>query len=108
MSNVLSDDKKQQVVALGRLGWSLRRIEEATGVRRETVSGYLRAAGVAVRGRGGRPKAWPPKPAITPEVSTDPDPSKPATTGTVSTDPGAAALHLGARRVRVPASRTAS
>jgi len=50
MGNVLSDDKKQQVVALGRLGWSLRRIEESTGVRRETVSGYLRAAGVAVRG----------------------------------------------------------
>ena len=65
MGNVLSDDKKQQVVALGRLGWSLRRIEEATGVRRETVSDYLRAAGVAVRRRGGQPKAWPPKPATT-------------------------------------------
>ena len=48
MGNVLSDDKKQQVVALGRLGRSLRRIEEATAVRRETVSAYLRAAGVAV------------------------------------------------------------
>ena len=88
MGNVLSDDKKQQVVALGRLGWSLRRIEEATAVRRETVSGYLRAAGVAVRGRGGQPKEWPPKPAITPGVSTDPGPSKPAITGTVSPDPG--------------------
>jgi transposase len=74
MGNVLSEDKKQQVVALGRLGWSLRRIEEATGVRRETVSGYLRTAGVAVRGRGGQPKAWPPKPAITEPVSTDPGP----------------------------------
>ena len=88
MGNVLSDDKKQQVVALGRLGWSLRRIEEATAVRRETVSGYLRAAGVAVRGRGGQPKEWPPKPAITPGVSTDPDPSKPAIAGPGSTDPG--------------------
>ena len=88
MGNVLSDDKKQQVVALGRLGWSLRRIEEATAVRRETVSGYLRAAGVAVRGRGGQPKEWPPKPAITPGVSTDPDPSKTAIAGPVSTDPG--------------------
>ena len=87
MGNVLSDDKKQQVVALGRLGWSLRRIEEATAVRRETVSGYLRAAGVAVRGRGGQPKEWPLKPAITPGVSTDPAPSQPAITGTVSTDP---------------------
>ena len=44
MGNVLSDDKKQQVVALGRLGWSLRRIEEATAVRRETVSGSVRSA----------------------------------------------------------------
>ncbi|MBA3620264.1 MAG: IS21 family transposase [Acidothermales bacterium] len=87
MVNVLNDDKKQQVVALGRLGWSLRRIEEATAVRRETVSGYLRAAGVAVRGRGGQPKGWPPKPAITAGVSTDLGPSKPAITGTVSTDP---------------------
>jgi hypothetical protein len=32
MGNVLSDDKKQQVLALGRLGWSLRRIEEAAFV----------------------------------------------------------------------------
>jgi len=44
MSNVLSTDKKQQVIALGKLGWSLRRIEEATGVRRETASAYLKAA----------------------------------------------------------------
>jgi hypothetical protein len=43
MSNVLSDDKRQQIIALGRLGWSLRRIEQATGVRRETASAYLKA-----------------------------------------------------------------
>ena len=49
MSNVLSDDKRQQIIALGRLGWSLRRIEQATGVRRETASGYLKAAGIQVR-----------------------------------------------------------
>ena len=48
MSNVLSTDKKQQVIALGKLGWSLRRIEEVTGVRRETASAYLKAAGVVV------------------------------------------------------------
>jgi hypothetical protein len=53
MSNVLDETKQQQVIALGRLGWSLRRIETATGVRRETISGYLKAAGVAVRRRGG-------------------------------------------------------
>jgi hypothetical protein len=39
MSNVLSEEKKQQVIALGKLGWPLRRIEQATGVRRETASG---------------------------------------------------------------------
>jgi hypothetical protein len=37
MSNVLADDKHHQIVALGRLGWSLRRIERTTGVRRETI-----------------------------------------------------------------------
>jgi hypothetical protein len=52
MSNVLAEDKQHQVVALGRLGWSLRRIEQATGVRRETASGYLKATGIVVRGRG--------------------------------------------------------
>ena len=45
MSNVLGDNKQQQVLALGRLGWSLRRIEQATTVRRETASAYLKAAG---------------------------------------------------------------
>ena len=57
VSNVLSQEKHNQVIALGRLGWPLRRIEKATGVRRETAAGYLRSAGVAVRqpGRWGRP-----------------------------------------------------
>jgi len=87
MSNVLSDDKKNQVLVLGGLGWSLRNIEEKTGVRRETASAYLRAAGVAVRSRGGRPREWPPKPATAQGVSTDPGLSKPATTAEVSTDP---------------------
>jgi hypothetical protein len=27
VSNVLTEEKKQQVLTLGRLGWSLRRIE---------------------------------------------------------------------------------
>jgi hypothetical protein len=39
VSNVLSDEKERQVVALGTAGWPLRRIEKATGVRRETASG---------------------------------------------------------------------
>ena len=71
MGNVLDASKQQQVVALGRLGWPLRRIEQATGVRRETVSAYLKAAGIAVRGRG-RPGEGTPKPAISAGVSTDP------------------------------------
>src|SRR5215469_12227919 len=75
MSNALSEEKKQQVIALGKLGWPLRRIEQATGVRRETASAYLKAAGVVVR----LPRFWgkrvPAKPAN--EVTPDPD-SKPA------------------------------
>jgi len=53
MANVLSEEKKQQVLALGRLGWSLRQIQQATGIRRETASQYLKAAGIAVRSPGG-------------------------------------------------------
>src|SRR5215813_10632914 len=68
MSNVLSDDKRQQIIALGQLGWSLRRMEQATGVRRETASSYLKAAGLQVR-----PPGWGrAKPAI--EVTTDSEP----------------------------------
>src|SRR5215469_6405063 len=47
--NVLSEEKKQQAIALGRLGWSLRRIQCATRIRRETAAGYLKAAGIPVR-----------------------------------------------------------
>jgi hypothetical protein len=73
MANVLKHEKKQQVVALGRLGWSLRRIEETTGVRRETASRYLKAAGVATRrpGRWGHPPAPSSDPKAAIEVSTD-------------------------------------
>jgi transposase len=63
MSNVLSEEKKQQVIALGKLGWPLRRIEQATGVRRETASAYLKAAGVVVCLPGWGRRA-PAKPAI--------------------------------------------
>ena len=31
VGNVLNEAKKQQVIALGRLGWSLRRIQKNTG-----------------------------------------------------------------------------
>jgi hypothetical protein len=52
VSNVLSEEKREQVIALGRLGWSLRRIEKTVHIRRETISGYLKAAGVPVRPPG--------------------------------------------------------
>ena len=63
VSNVLNEEKKQQVIALGRLGWSLRRIEESTGVRRETAASYLKAAGVGVRPPGAWGRQPPAKPA---------------------------------------------
>src|SRR5512135_3027801 len=85
MANVLSDEKKQQVVALGRLGWPLRRIEEATGVRRETASAYLKAAGIPVRPPRGWGRLPPAKPAN--EASTDPG-SAPEPANDPSTDPG--------------------
>jgi transposase len=69
----LNEEKKQQVIALGRLGWSSRRIERTTGVRRETATAYLKAAGIPLRPPGG----WgrhDPKPAI--EVITDPAPAE--------------------------------
>ena len=69
MSNVLSEEKKQQVVALGRLGWSLRKIQKATGVHRTTAADYLRAAGIHLRPPGAWGKAPPAKP--TNEVTPD-------------------------------------
>jgi transposase len=42
MPNYLKMPKKSQVLALLELGWSYRRIEVETGVRRETVSRYDR------------------------------------------------------------------
>jgi hypothetical protein len=48
---------------LGRLGWSLRRIQQETGVRRETASVYLKAAGIQVPPPGRR-KQREAKPAI--------------------------------------------
>jgi transposase len=86
VSNVLSDEKRQQVIALGQLGWPLRRIEKATGVRRETATGYLKAAGIAVRPPGGWGRLPPAKPANNPTTDPEPD-SKPA--NEVTTDSGA-------------------
>ncbi len=69
VSNVLSEEKKQQVIALGRLGWSLRRIERADrhpprDRRGISESGGDRGAATAAVGT-----RMPAKPAI--EVTTD-------------------------------------
>jgi transposase len=69
MANVLDREKQQQILALGRLGWTLRRIEQETGVRRETISRYLKRAGIEVR----QPGRWGHAPAkAAKEVFTDP------------------------------------
>jgi transposase len=83
MSNVLSEEKKQQVIALGKLGWTLRRIEQETGVRRETAGAYLKAAGIAVKPPGWRRRPSS-KPAI--QVATDSGQAKPAIEAEVTTD----------------------
>ena len=82
MANVLNEEKKQQVLALGRLGWPLRQIQRATRIRRETASQYLKAAGIAVRPPGGWGRRAA-KPAN--EVITDFGVAKPAIAGI--TDP---------------------
>ena len=84
MSNVLNGEKQQQVIALGRLGWSLRRIERRTGVRRETVGAYLKAAGIAVRGRG----RWGSKAASTSGTEPPSGSSAPKPANEVTTDSG--------------------
>jgi transposase len=94
MTNVLNEDKREQILALSRLGWSLRRIEREVGVRRETAGAYLHAAGISVRRSGGRHSRWPQppeiadsaKPATDGAVITDGPPAKPATSDGVITD----------------------
>ena len=83
VSNVLNEQKKQQVIALGRLGWSLRRIQKNTGVRRETAAAYLREAGIAVRSPG----LWGHGSATATGADAGPPQTKPA--NEVTTDSGA-------------------
>jgi hypothetical protein len=68
MANYLKMPKKQQVLALLDLGWSYRRIETETGIRRETVSRY------AARRRANAAKT-------SPGSSSTPDTTSPATAG---------------------------
>ena len=91
MSHVLSREKREQVIALGRLGWSLRRIEQETGVRRETAGDYLRVAGIALRRPGGWGRHSPSKAAIDPITDSDGADSKKAIemiTGFLAKKPG--------------------
>src|SRR5262245_15299208 len=61
MPNYLKMPKKSQVLALLELGWSYRRIQAETGVRRETVSGYdvARRANAAKTFPGSAPSPSP-------------------------------------------------
>jgi hypothetical protein len=68
--NTLTDAQRERVLALLREGKSLRRIQDETGHRRETIAAYGRRAGlldggvttlpstapmIATRDRGGEP-----------------------------------------------------
>ena len=81
MSNVLNEEKKQQVIALGRLGWSLRRIQR--DYRRSSRNGgrYLKAAGIASAHLAAG-DVTPAKPAN--EVITDSAPTKTGSLRSVS------------------------
>ena len=76
MSNYLKMPKKAQVLALLELGWSYRRIEAETGVRRETVSGYdaARQANPAKTFPGSDPS--PPTDSLDGPPDTTPNPAK--------------------------------
>ena len=96
MTNVLSDEKKNQILALGGLRWSLRRIEEQTCAGRP--QGPICGRGAA---RSGTPSAA--------------SASRPATTEGVSTDSGAPENDLirgrncrAGRRMGVPENHSAS
>jgi transposase len=65
MPNYLKMPKKSQVLALLALGWSYRRIEAETGVRRETVSRYDRMR------RSNAAKTFPGSDASPPSESPD-------------------------------------
>jgi len=111
----LKEEKKQQVIAFGRLGWSLRKIQRATGVRRETISAYLKEAGVPLRPPRGRLEpaklangvttdSTPSEPAR--EAGGDPDSSKPASA--VTTDSGAELVTQTAAKTEPHAGRSPS
>ena len=84
---------------MGRLGWSLRRIERETGIRRETISAYLKEAGVSLRPPRGR--LIPSKPAN--GAPPEPQAAKPASRADEVTPDSAA--ELAAKPVAAPESQ---
>jgi transposase len=78
VSNLLNEAKKSQVLALGHLGWSIRRIQRETGVDRGTITAHLKAAAVPVRPVGHRNPPPPANPATQVTTGFNPDhPPKP-------------------------------
>ena len=76
MPNYLTMPKQQQILALLALGWSYRRIEAETGVRRETISRYHRRQSNAAKTFPGTDRP-PPQDSLGPVA---PDDSKAAKT----------------------------
>src|ERR1700685_4846104 len=74
----LERSEKTTSACPGRLGWPLRRIEQETGVRRETAGAYLKAAGIGVRPPGAWGRRPPAKPANENAVTTGSEAAKPA------------------------------
>jgi len=65
MANVLKMEKRETVLALLKLGWTYRRIERETGVRRETIARYdpgrnSKPARVAPGSDSQKRPKWPP------------------------------------------------
>ena len=103
----MKEEKKHQIIALGRLGWSLRRIEREVAVRRETISAYLKEAGVALRVPRGR--LLPAK--RTNPVTTGPVAAKPASSAeqvTPDSCAGAGLPAVAAPESPPPASRSSA
>ncbi len=94
----MNEEKRQQVIALGRLGWPLRRIQEETGIRRETAGAYLKAAGVAIRAPGGWGRRALAKPANEASPGPAADPSTPDSKPANEVSPGPAPVPATGRR----------
>ena len=103
MANVLKPERQEQVCALGRLGWSLRRIQAETGVHRDTVRRYLAEAGIQMRSERSRRLRASAEPKPASQVTTDPEgPSKPASQVFPDPEPKIEALTSAARSACEP------